>query len=88
MLRRYGLILFAFALPFLVYWLYAIWRARSGVRDPWPTTILILAGAVLAAETLAIAALDEPRVRDGRYIPAHMENGKLVPARTVPDPQP
>ena len=91
MIRRYLITLAALATPFLLYWLYAVWRARAGrgatrPRDPWPTAILFLCGAVIAAETLVIAVLDEPRVRDGRYIPAHLENGRLVPAQTIPDP--
>lgn len=91
MLRRYGLMLFALAAPFIVYWLYAMWRRRrEGLPgDPWPTTVLLLAGVALAAETLAVAALSEPRVRDGRYVPAHLDNGRLVPAQTLPEtPEP
>jgi hypothetical protein len=84
--------LFALALPFIAYGLYAAWRGRTGLRDPglrdpWPTTILLLAGAALAAETLAVTALDEPRIRDERYVPAHLDNGRLVPGQFVPEPQ-
>lgn len=79
--------LFALAAPFVVYWLYAAWKRRreAGAGDPWPMTVLLLAGVALAAETLAVAALSEPRVRDGRYVPAHLDNGRLVPAQTLPE---
>jgi hypothetical protein len=59
MLRRWLLPIVAFALPFAFY---AVWRAFRA-RDPakaWPVTVLFIAGAVLAAQTLVIAALTEP----------------------------
>jgi cytochrome c oxidase assembly factor CtaG len=59
-MRRLLLPLIAFAAPFLIYWLYRRFR----VRDPekaWPLTVLFVAGAVLAAQTLVIAALTEPK---------------------------
>jgi len=86
MLRRLIIMLLAFAAPYAAYWLFARWQARRGIVNPWPTAVLFLAGAAIAAEALIVAAVEEPRVRGGRYVPAHLENGRLEPARTVPDP--
>lgn len=58
MFRRLVPIL-AFALPFAAYWLWRRARAQTGVKA-WPLTILFVAGAVLAAQTMLIAAVSEP----------------------------
>ena len=61
MMRRWLLPLIAFAAPFAIYALYRAFRARDPDKA-WPMTVLFVAGAVLAAQTLIIAALTEPKV--------------------------
>lgn len=99
MTRRILITLACFALPFILYWIYS-WlqqrkaRALAGSaalarRETWPMTILWLAGAVLAVETMIVAAVSGPGYRgEGRYVPAHMENGVIVPDRFEPAPPP
>jgi hypothetical protein len=60
MMRRLILPLIAFAAPFLLYALYRAFRAQDP-KKAWPVTVLFIAGAVLAAQTLVIAALTEPK---------------------------
>ena len=60
MLRRLILPILAFALPFAAYWAYRRFRARDP-HNAWPVTVLFVAGAILAAQTLVIAALTEPQ---------------------------
>jgi Family of unknown function (DUF6111) len=73
-----------FLTPFVIYAVYLSLRARYPLKvDHWTTgrlSILTLAG--LAAAVLGLAALDllAPRGH-GVYVPAHEENGVLVPGR-------
>lgn len=60
-MRRLFLPIVAFALPFAAYWIYRRFKARDPARA-WPLTVLFIAGAVLAAQTMVIAALTEPKV--------------------------
>ncbi len=99
MTRRILITLACFALPFILYWIYDWMQRRSARvtagstalarREKWPMTILWLAGAVLAVETMIVAAVSDPGYRgNGRYVPAHMEDGKIVPDRFEPAPPP
>jgi hypothetical protein len=75
MLRRWLFPIAAFALPFALYWLYRAFRARDPAKA-WPMTVLFVAGAVLAAQTLIIAALTEPKVMARPHEPAAIEEMK------------
>lgn len=60
-MQRFVITLIAFALPFVIYAVYDWLRRRKGAgRDPWPMTVLWLFGAVLAVETLVLAAISTP----------------------------
>jgi len=72
-----------FLIPFAVYALFLA-ATRSGLfaRSSWP--IAVVARLVLAALMLVIAGLIglahySGAAPDSTYIPAHIENGKLVP---------
>ena len=72
-----------FLVPFAVYALFLA-ATRSGLfaRSSWP--IAVVARLVLAALVLVIAGLIglahySGAAPDSTYIPAHIENGKLVP---------
>lgn len=73
-----------FLSPFAVYALYLALRARYPLEvEHWTrgrVSVLTLVG--LAAAVLGLVALDAfaPRGR-GVYIPAHVQNGVLVPGR-------
>ncbi len=71
-----------FLLPFVLFALYLLARRRnpSGV-DAWTGGVvatLSLVGLALAALGILAFGLFEDRPR-GAYLPAHIENGKLVP---------
>ena len=79
-----------FLLPSVAYFAYVYLRRSDHVIKPgehaqiWddaPVIWLMLAGAVLTlAVTLTFATFDGG-TPDQKYIPPHMENGKLVPGR-------
>ncbi|EJN12062.1 hypothetical protein PMI42_04669 [Bradyrhizobium sp. YR681] len=74
-----------FLIPFAVYALFLA-ASRSGVfaRSSWPVTVvarLVLAALVLVIAGLIGLAHYSGAPPDSTYIPAHIENGKLVPGR-------
>lgn len=80
-MTRFIITLLAFALPFVLFWIYTRMqakRAERGARDPWPTAVLWLTGAVLAVEALALTAVTQPK-HDGVYVPSRLENGRVIP---------
>ena len=73
-----------FLLPFAVFALYLILRARYPLAvEHWTRgRVSWLALAGLAAATLGLLALDALAPRGhGRYVPAHLDNGVIVPGR-------
>ncbi len=82
MIRAFGEPLLFFALPFLGY---AVWHALR-LANPFAGALwtrrtvapLALAGLVFAAGGLFAIALTAPR-HEGGYVPAHIENGRIVP---------
>jgi hypothetical protein len=62
MLRRFIVPFIAFVLPFLLFALYRVLRGRK-LEQNWPLTVLFIAGAVLAIQTFALAALTEPQLQ-------------------------
>jgi Family of unknown function (DUF6111) len=75
-----------FVSPFVAYALF-LWATRAGVIDPaaWTPRIVvwltIIALAAVIAGFVAIAQFSGARP-GSTYIPAHIENGRLVPGRT------
>jgi hypothetical protein len=87
MISRTLTLFVVFALPFLAYWVWQQWRVKQGlVRDPWPSTILILTALVMAVEVGLLAGATAKGHRgDGRWIPAHLDKaGDLEPGRWEP----
>ena len=84
MIRAIGEPLLFFALPFLAY---AVWHALR-LANPFAGALwtrralapLALAGLVLAVGGLLLIAITAPRY-EGGYVPAHVENGRVVPGR-------
>jgi hypothetical protein len=72
-----------FAAPFVVYAVY-LWVTRAGVFDPeawrWSTIAwLTIVALVLMLGSFVLIAHFSGFAPNSTYIPAHMENGRLVP---------
>lgn len=71
-----------FLSPFAIYVVYLVLRARYPLEvEHWTTgrvSILTLIGLAAAVASLVVLNLSAPRGR-GVYVPAHVENGVLVP---------
>ena len=79
-----------FLLPFVAYglWLLATRRSLGGVPD-WEVrtiAILCLAGAVLMIASILFFIHFDREPPGGTYVPAHMENGQIVPGHIVEPP--
>jgi hypothetical protein len=73
-----------FLVPFALYALYLKARSRSAfVRAHWPNnhvSIMVVIGLAAAVASVLFAGVIAHRYQ-GSYVPAHMEDGKLVPGR-------
>ena len=76
-----------FLLPFALYLVYLRLRQEdeetSSRQHPW--TALFISGLVLVAASFVFWGLFENRNQRGVYIPPHLEDGRLVPGRVVPE---
>ena len=75
-----------FLLPFVVYAVY-LWGTRAGVLHPdsWPLARLMwltIAALALMFGSFLVLAQWGGEPANSTYIPAHMENGRLVPGTT------
>lgn len=74
-----------FVLPAAIYaaWLYARARNRNAVTVEWknmPLSFLLQAGLGLIVIGMLVTAYLGGDKAGGIYVPAHMENGKLIPS--------
>lgn len=76
-----------FLLPFALYAVYLRLRQQdeetSSKQHPW--TALFISGLVLVAASFVFWGLFENTNQRGVYIPPHLEDGRLVPGRVVPE---
>jgi hypothetical protein len=76
-----------FLLPFALYLAYLRLREQdeeaSSKQHPW--TSLFISGLVLVAASFVFWGLFENANQRGVYIPPHLEDGRLVPGRVVPE---
>ena len=84
MIRALPRLLVFFLLPFLLYvvWLAARWENPMAV-DRWTRKVLgplALAGLACVILGLVLTGLAAPRY-EGGYLPAHVEDGRIVPGR-------
>jgi len=88
MLSRILFDVFLFVLPFVLYGLYLWLLRRSQKQDPnWreaPWAWLAITGLVLVALSFFVLRFMEGDNGVGTVVPAHMENGRLVPSQVKP----
>jgi hypothetical protein len=82
MLRLLLQYLLPLVLPFLAYMLYA-WLARKPAVDATPWLGLAAAGVGLMAVSLVTWGLLSGAPPGEKYIPARIEDGRVVPGTTV-----
>jgi len=78
--------LLLFAIPFALYAVF-LWATRAGVMDPesWPVSRIITLAIVsflLVIGSFLYFANFKGAPPGSTYVPAHIEDGKFVPART------
>ena len=72
-----------FLAPFVIYAIY-LWATQAGVLHPqsWPLPRLVwltVAALLLMAGSFVVLAQWGGDPKGSQYVPAHMENGQLVP---------
>lgn len=82
-----------FLLPFAAYALWLIITRRTlRNADDWTVKViayLALAGAILTVVALVVFVHLDTAPPGGTYVPAHIENGVIVPSQIVPaEPEP
>lgn len=79
-----------FALPFAIYGAYLLLsRARSIVpQHDTPWTVLFISGLGLVAASFLYVGLTEGESTQGRYVPPHVVNGKIVSGHVEKDRSP
>jgi hypothetical protein len=75
-----------FVAPFVIYALY-LWGTRADVIHPesWPLSRLAwltIAALILMGDSFIVLAQWGGDPPNSNYVPAHIENGKLVPGTT------
>lgn len=86
---RYGLVeLVALAIPFVIYFAYRNFLLRHKLEEgeeysPVPFHRLFVVAGTLAVLVFVVSYLFGDKGHPGTYVPAHMENGKLVPGKVV-----
>ena len=76
-----------FLLPFALYAAYLRLRQRDedmpAKQHPW--TALFVSGLLLVAASFVFWGLFENANQRGVYVPPHLEDGRLVPGRVIPE---
>ena len=83
MIRLFSVEVALFIAPFVAYGLFA-WAAHEGILHPeaWPLRVLVtlsLIAVALTAGGFVVIAQYSGAPAHSNYVPAHMENGRLVP---------
>jgi Family of unknown function (DUF6111) len=90
MIRVLAVRVLLFAVPFAIYGAYLlVSRARSIVPThdtPW--TALFISGLALVVASFIYVGLTEGESTQGRYVPPHVVNGKVVPGHVEKDRTP
>jgi len=87
MISRIFFDLLLFLLPFALYGAYQRLRRHDeetpAKQHPW--TALFVSGLVLVAASFVFWGLVEDANQRGVYVPPHLEDGRLVPGRVIPE---
>ncbi len=91
MLRMTLIEIVLFSLPFSLFFLYRTFilrhrKSEGETFDPASYHKLFIIGGVLALSGFLYLALNHATYREGEYIPAHLENGKVVRGKFVSQP--
>ncbi len=86
MVRPFLIEVSLFLAPFVAYAIF-VWATRAGVLDPKAWSLPVLGWLVVVALALMIVSFVLMAQFGGappylKYVPAHMENGRLVPGTT------
>ena len=85
MIRALSEPLVFFVVPFALYVAFLLLQLINPFAiDNWTRRVVVpltLAGLLLAVGSLVVVGLIAPRY-EGGYVPAHEENGRIVPGRT------
>jgi heme/copper-type cytochrome/quinol oxidase subunit 3 len=86
MIRPFATEIVLFLAPFLVYAVF-LWATQADILHPesWPLgrlAWLTIAALVLVLGSFVVLAQWGGEPKNSTYIPAHIENGKLVPGMT------
>jgi len=79
--------LLLFLTPFVLYAVF-LWATRSGVMEPksWPLSRIVwlaICAFLMVIGSFLYFANYTGAPPGSTYVPAHMENGKFVPGRTI-----
>ena len=87
MISRVFFDLLLFLLPFALYAAYLRLRERdedtTAKQHPW--TALFVSGLLLVAASFVLWGLVENANQRGVYVPPHLEDGRLIPGRVIPE---
>ncbi|HEX2590413.1 MAG TPA: DUF6111 family protein [Rhizomicrobium sp.] len=87
MIRPLLLRVVLFVLPFVLFGIYAYLLGQRGSAKPaTPWVLLFVIGLGLVAASFIIVGLTEGETTKGVYIPAHTENGRIIPGHVEPRP--
>jgi hypothetical protein len=83
MIRPFLIEVSLFLAPFVAYAIF-VWATRAGVLDPkaWSLPVLVFAAFALMIVSFVLMAQFGGAPPYSKYVPAHMENGRLVPGTT------
>ena len=86
MIRPFLIEVSLFLAPFVAYAIF-VWATQAGMLDPKTWSLPVLGWLVFAAFVLMIVSFVVIAQFGGappysKYVPAHMENGRLVPGTT------
>jgi hypothetical protein len=84
MAQRILIELALFLIPFIIFFAYRAASKNMSVKDRWPLTILIVAGAVLASAGLLIKAMSEKSDNGLCYQAPRYENRVYIEGKKVP----
>jgi hypothetical protein len=75
-----------FLTPFALYFGFLFLSRRLPQQERAPWTMLIVTGLALVVASFVWLGLTEGETTNGRYVPPHMEAGKIVPAHVEQTP--